>query len=101
MSVNQKDSLTQKIPARGEFVGVEWEMGYPCARIHHSFSVGSGPGGGNHIQTNAQSIDEVFWFALDKGVVVKMIRTSVRDRRIEGGGGGPIARGASGAPPRR
>jgi hypothetical protein len=81
--VEKTNILTEKVPARGEFVGLEWEMGYPCAKIHHSFSVGSGGTGegANNIKTNAQSIDETFWFALDRGTMVKMIRTMVIDRK--------------------
>lgn len=79
-------SFTQKIPARAEFVDVEWEMGYPCAKIHQTFSIGnSGPGAGaNKIKTNAQSIDETYWFALDQGVIVKLVRTMNIDRKVGG-----------------
>ena len=86
-NVNERDSLTEKLPARGEFVGVEWEMGYPCAKIRNTLTVGTGGGGVgvNKIQNNAQSIEETFWYALDKGVVVKMIRTMVIDKEMNPG----------------
>jgi hypothetical protein len=104
--VAQKNSLVDKIPARGEFEGVEWEMGYPCAKIHNTFTVGSGGAGEgiNNIKSNAQSVDETYWFALDRGVVVKLIRSVVVDKKMDGasnpdpnqGYGGP---GAGGPPP--
>lgn len=83
--INVRNSVMDKIPARGEFEGVEWEMGYPCAKIHKTLSVGTGGGiGANKIKNNAQSIDETFWFALDRGVVVKLIRTMVIDKELNG-----------------
>jgi hypothetical protein len=95
------DSLTMKIPARAEFVDVEWEMGYPCAKIHHSFSVNGGGSpeaaiGATPIRSNAQSIDETYWYALDRGVIVKMVRNITRDRRVDNAPAAPAAGGAAG-----
>jgi len=84
--VLEKNSLFDSLPARGEFLDVEWQMGYPCAKIRDTFSAGSGgPGlGREKIQTNAQSVEETYWFALDKGVVVRFERTETRDQLVSG-----------------
>jgi len=82
--VNLRGAMTEKLPARAEFVAVEWEMGYPCAKIHHTLSVGSGGGGIglNKIGKNTESLEETFWYALDRGVVVKIIRTEIIDKEL-------------------
>lgn len=109
------ESITSKtpIPARGEFVGVEWEMGHPCAKIRQTLATGNAPtprrggelAGGD---LAAQRIEEEIYFALDLGMPVKVERTytiDVRQRiqRNTGGGGGvaggPSAAGAAGGGP--
>lgn len=72
-------SLTEKIPARGEFLGLEWEGGHPCAKIRHSLSVGNSPAS----RSGVVSIDETIWFALDKSVVVKMVREQVFETKVQ------------------
>lgn len=69
------NKLTRPIPARGELLGVEWEMGRPCAKIRHTLQLG-----GDTVQTGPLAgrsfkVEELFWFALDRGLVQKMIRT--------------------------
>ena len=85
-------SFTQKIPARAEFVAMEWEMGSPCAKIHQTFQIGSRGGGigANKIKTNADTIDEVFWFAVDKGVILRLERTVTEDRQLGGESTAPM-----------
>ncbi len=82
--VLDKNTLFDRLPARGEFVGVEWQMGYPCAKCRNTFSLGSGgPGlGRDQIKTNAQSVEETYWYAMDSGVVVKFERTEVIDQLV-------------------
>ncbi|HEY3781582.1 MAG TPA: hypothetical protein VGL56_10890 [Fimbriimonadaceae bacterium] len=103
--VAEKNTLVDKIPARGEFEGVEWEMGYPCAKIHNTFTLGSGGAGEgvNDIKSNARSVDETYWFALDRGVVVKLIRSVIIDKKMDAApvpnpneGGGPGMGGPGG-----
>jgi hypothetical protein len=105
--------VTAPIPARGDFVGVEWEMGHPCAKIRQTLATGNAPtprrggeaAGGD---LTAQRIEEEIYFALDLGMPVKVERTytiDVRQRiqRNTGGGGGaaggPSAAGAAGGGP--
>lgn len=105
--VNLLDSTVEKIPARGEFVGLEWEMGSPCAKLHRTISVGTGGAGegANKIKSNAEAVDETCWFALDRGEIIKIVRTLTVDRKVEaaqtapsnapGGAGGPQGAGAA------
>jgi hypothetical protein len=103
--VLEKDSLFDKLPARGEFLGVEWENGYRCAKIKDSFEVGAGaPGiGRQNIKTNAVSVNETYWYAIDKGAVIRFERTEVSDKLLNsapatGGPGFPGANAAGRAP---
>lgn len=95
-------SLTEKIPARGEFLGVEWEAGRPCAKIRHSFSMGRDQAGPT--ASNVAKIEETIWFALDKSVVVKMIREITYEQKVDsegqilGAGGQPAGGGAPTTP---
>lgn len=104
--------------ARGELVGVEWEMGHPCARIRNTleqrnpFAGLDGPPGvtppkdedttsNNSMIMKAAKIEEDIFFALDTRAVVKMVREYTIDVKVQqapaagaGGGaagGGPIA----------
>jgi hypothetical protein len=99
--------LTSKFPARGEFVGVEWEMGHPCAKIKNTIAQGtkSLEGGmlaarGSAFADDKVELTETIWFALDKGVVVKSVRDITIDRKMESqggapGGGGPATGGVT------
>ena len=108
-----QNSVVEITPARGEFVGVEWEMGHPCAKIKNTIAAGSavkktlsnktGVSGTEQISDRKISIEETIWFALDTNVVVKYFR----DITIEGkanfgltsGGGGAPTGGPSGGRP--
>jgi hypothetical protein len=100
------NSLVESYPARGEFQSLEWEMGHPCAKLHHTLAVGSKPAGGQ-MSVNRASMDETLWFALDKGMVIKVVRNISFDTDTEapagaqggraGGGGGKL--GNSGGDP--
>lgn len=74
------NSLTEKIPARGEFLGIEWEAGRPCAKIQHSFSIGRDQAGPT--QSDVAKIEETIWFALDRKVVTKMIREITFEQKV-------------------
>lgn len=91
------DSVIDSYPARGEFVAMEWEMGHPCAKIHSTLAMGSGPAPKGGIAKNRAEIEETVWFAVDKGMVIKTIRNYSFDtdansaapgRPGAGGGGG-------------
>jgi hypothetical protein len=116
-NLHTQKSVVEVVPARGELIAVEWEMGHPCAKIKNTIAEGSsakryqdggkGAAGGvtgDQISDRKVSLEETIWFALDTGVVVKYFR----DITIEGktnfgftsggtGGaptGGPSAAGA-------
>lgn len=98
------DSVIDSLPARGEFVSMEWEMGHPCAKIHSTLAVGSGPAPKGGIANNRQAIDETVWFAVDKGMVIKTVRNYSFDvaanqaapGRSGAGGGGKNGGGSRG-----
>ncbi len=111
LDLEKKDEatrLTSKFPARGEFVGVEWEMGHPCAKIKNTISQGTRSIEGQQLAARGSAfaddkveLTETIWFALDRGVVVKSVRDMTIDRKMQSQGGG-IGGGAGsgpGAPP--
>jgi hypothetical protein len=107
------------VPARGELVGVEWEMGHPCAKVRNSLSQASLPrpgarpddGGRDNIGVNRVSVEQTTWFALDTGLPVKIVFDTTRDVRAAAsdspgmagsqGGGPTFGAGTGGGDPRR
>ncbi|HJP82673.1 MAG TPA: hypothetical protein VJ835_04135 [Fimbriimonadaceae bacterium] len=114
LDLDRKDEvtrLTSKFPARGEFVGVEWEMGHPCAKIKNTITQSTKSIEGDQLKARGSSfaddkieLTETIWFALDKGIVMKSVRDMTIDRKMEsqgaGGGGnaGPSAAGGGARP---
>jgi hypothetical protein len=98
--------LTSKFPARGQFVGVEWEMGHPCAKIQNIIASGTKSLEGDQLKARGSAfaddkveLKETIWFALDKGIIMKSIRDMTLDRKMESqGGGAPGGFGPSGGP---
>ena len=109
-------SVVRAIPTRGEFLGVEWEMGHPCAKIKNTIAEGSAPqldgpqgtSSGQKIASEKVSVEETVWFALDTGVVVKFFRDITAEGKANfgdttggstnnGGGGNPNTPGLNGA----
>lgn len=118
--IHEQTRVTTKFPARGEFVGVEWEMGHPCAKIKNTITSGTKSLEGAQLAARGSAFAddkvemvETIWFALDRGVVMKSVRDMTVDRKMEsqgapggmggpGGFGGPPSGGAAGAmPPNR
>ncbi|MBS1702322.1 MAG: hypothetical protein JST12_11720 [Armatimonadetes bacterium] len=104
-----QDSVVRKLPARGELLGVEWEMGHPCAKIKNSIAIGSGDtakktpqvNGVDKISDAKYSIEETVWFALDTGVPVKFYRDITVEGKGDFGltvGGNSGGAGGSGGP---
>jgi hypothetical protein len=88
-------SVVDRLPARGEFVGVEWEMGHPCAKIRNVIEAGNRKfnfGGAAATQGGEEkiSLTETTWFALDKQMVLKSVTDYTVDRKVEGGAGNGI-----------
>ena len=94
-------SVIEPVPARGEFVGVEWEMGRPCAKIHQVLSTAKVDNG------SKVSIDDYIWFALDRQQVIRIDREQTIEQVQQvtipaagGPGGNPGAPGMPGQPRR-
>jgi hypothetical protein len=115
-NVYEQSKVTSSALARGEFLRVEWESGFPCAVLRNSFSA-SNPtkeaarlaAAGSNFTTAKETMEETIWFALDRGIVVKSIRTLTLEGKITvaaaggmGGQGGPAgmpgARGGTSMP---
>lgn len=100
------DTITAKLPARGEFLGVEWEQGHPCAKLKNSIEAAGltaadkdrigKAAGGQSIEDDKFSISETIWFALDSRKVLKAVRDITVDRKTAGAAGGMGGAGAPG-----
>ena len=95
--------------ARGEFVGVEWEMGRRCAVIKNTISQGTptlskkAGAATENISDRKVSVTETIWFDIDNGIIVKFYQDTTIEGKanfglIGGGasGNGPSAPGAAG-----
>jgi len=109
-----QSKFTTSILARGELLGVEWMMGIPCAKIRTATGVSTGQPGAaamkgpdGSMSQGKVELEEISWFALDRGMVVRLERTFTQDLELQreaapagggaaGGGGG----GGAGAGPR-
>ncbi len=110
-------TLVEKYPARGEFVGVEWEMGHPCAKIRNSIAQGAAAlngkknapaaptsnglatAGGEAISDRKVSLEETIYFALDTRQIIKVVRDITIEGKQEAAGGfGGDGAGPSGGP---
>ena len=110
--LDETTSLVNRFPARGEFIGVEWEMGHPCAKIKNSIAQGTKSLDGKKLASAGAAftddkieLSETIWFALDRGVIMKVERELRIDRKLESQGGapgmgGPAMGGPSGGPSR-
>jgi hypothetical protein len=75
-------SVVRTYPARGEFLGVEWEMGHPCAKIKNSIDAAVNSeeskklakSGAGFSADEKISESETIWFALDSKKVLKVLR---------------------------
>jgi hypothetical protein len=82
------NSVVTNIPGRGEFLGVEWEMGHPCAKIKNTISQGSAVGAkaGSEIAARKVTMEETIWFALDTKTVIKFFRDITTEGKADFGG---------------
>jgi len=115
---DEESKYTKGLPSRGSFVGVEWYRNMPCAKIRMSLSAGprelGNAGSINQVEgeTTKVEIEQLVWFSLDRGMVVRVDRNMTQESIIEsqtagsgsgapsgaGGGGGPSVGGVAGAP---
>jgi hypothetical protein len=91
--------LTEPQPARCVLEAIEYQNGERCAKIRNTLAVGTKAGP----VTNEQ--EEIFWFSLDRGVMLRMERNYIRTDRVRtapsgGGQGGGSSSGAATRPGR-
>ena len=105
--LHSQTSVVDGSLARGEFVGVEWEMGHPCAKLHNSIAAGQRSDSDRKLKKNGASfggenikVDETIWFAMDTRQVIKVVRDETTETKQAGGAGGgsPFGPGAGGGP---
>jgi hypothetical protein len=105
--VYEQPTVVENFPAVGQFLGVEWEMGFPCAKIQHAIQAGTKSiegiklaEAGRDFTDEKVAMTETIWFALDTGKIVKIIRDITIDRKVEqaADGGAAAGGGAMGAP---
>lgn len=92
-----------KVPARGEFVGVEWERGKPCARLKYSLELAERAKETDILELQGREFKfneklrfvEDVWVSLDDGKLVRMDSLIEADFKVPvGGTGGAGAGGA-------
>ena len=79
-SIFQTETVVRRIPARGEFVDVEWEMGHPCARLKKTLQITGSLLPPSMANFQSVKLQEDLWFALDRNVLLKMVRTFTAER---------------------
>lgn len=115
LDLNKKSEVNSVVNtsiARGEFVGVEWEQGHPCAVIKNSIASGSPVKAkvGSQFQDIADrkiSVQETIWFALDTKKIVQYYRDITQEGKADFGftaggsssGAGAARGGPAGGPP--
>ncbi len=108
--LREVNTLVRKQTARGEFVGVEWEQGHPCAVLRNSISVGDSTleseklkKAGAKMSGDKTEVEENTWFALDTKVVLKRTLSIAMDVSADKigllGGGSSTGAGAQGSGP--
>ena len=95
---NEVNTVVNSATARGEFKGVEWEQGHPCAVIKNSIAQGTPVKTkvGSQMQDIADrkvSVEETIWFAMD----IKKVVQYYRDITVEGKADVGFATGGSSA----
>lgn len=109
---DEESKYTRGLPSRGSFVGVEWYRNMPCAKIRMSLSAGPRELAGssssiNQVEgeTTKVEIEQVVWFSLDRGMVVRVDRNMTQESIVEsqasggtGATGGAPGGGPSGGP---
>jgi hypothetical protein len=100
------DKFTTGLPARGTFEGVEWQGGIPCAKLRSMVAVGAEDlkDVGNLTEMDGDpsriELEELIWFALDTGVMIRRELNTTIEALVEvgtgGGGGAGTAPGAAG-----
>ncbi len=109
-NIFESNRFSLAFPARGTVEGIEWQNGIPCAKLRNTIAVGTTSPEGKKLQAMGRAfaddkieLDETVWFALDRGIAVKIVRNMKIDRKVEGGSGtgmgsGPAGNAGAGSP---
>jgi hypothetical protein len=118
LDLENKDTIEKMVvnlPGSATLEAVEWEQGFPCAKIRSELSLGASDlknlKGLEGVTGQAQSlkIESVQWFAIDRGIMIRedvrftsevLVEVGGAQGGASGSGGGPGTpglRGASGA----
>lgn len=81
-NIGKTESVVRRLPARGEFVDVEWEMGHPCARLKKTLEVTGSLLPQSLAQFSKVKLQEDLWFALDRNILLKMVRTVTAESNV-------------------
>ncbi|MBL8047356.1 MAG: hypothetical protein JNJ45_01615 [Chthonomonas sp.] len=94
--IAETPNVTTLTPARGTVEAIEYQNGERTVKVRNKIAV-SGAGGGG------VEDEEIYWFSLDRGVVLKIERNFTQTTRIRvtpsGGGGGAAGGGGTPAGP--
>ena len=105
---HEQNSFTQSVPARGEFEDVTWFKGMRCVKVKTIIALGpeilKNVKNLNQLKGEASNVklEGTYWFAIDKGAIVRMESTITQESLIDvgtasgGTGGGDNGGGNSG-----
>lgn len=83
--------LTELNPGKGVIEAIEYQNGERTVKVRNKIAVSNTAGSG-------QEQEEVYWFSLDRGVVLKMERNYTTTTRVRVNAGGGSAQGGGNAP---
>lgn len=99
------EHMVENLSGRATLESVEWEQGFPCAKIRSELSLGANDLKNikniEGVQGDAQSlkIESIQWFALDRGIMIREETRFTSEVLVEigaGGAGGAAAPGGTG-----
>ncbi|MEZ5163461.1 MAG: hypothetical protein R2688_06865 [Fimbriimonadaceae bacterium] len=100
----EENDFFQNLPGSATVQGFEWERGMPCAKISTKLALGAEDLKNmkdlNQLEGDSTKfeLEMTYWFAMDKGVVVKSITTMTQEALVVVGGSGGGFSGGAGAP---
>ncbi|MBL8041099.1 MAG: hypothetical protein JNM04_07095 [Chthonomonas sp.] len=86
--IYSKEKLSEISPARGTIEAIEYERGMKCVRIRNTIATSQALS--NDVQSESE---EVYWFSIDRGIIVKLERTYTTTVRVKSEGGGSAGSG--------
>jgi len=95
--LHEIEKLTQALPGKATFEGVEWQHGIPCAKLRTQVAVGAkdlkdvSNLGLQQGTANSVKIESLVWLAMDRGLVIRqelvLSQESLVDVAVNTGGG--------------